>query len=401
MSHAALGVTILGATGSIGQNALNIISQHPDKFKVIALSAYQNVGTLFEQCKQFKPAVAVMVDEALAIQLADLLKAENLPTQVLSGSEGLETIAKHPQSIKVVCGIVGAAGLLSTLSAVKAGKQVLIANKEPLVMAGDLLIDLAEKSGATLLPVDSEHNALFQCMPANYKTGSKPEGVKQIILTASGGPFLNFSQQALESVTPEMACTHPNWRMGKKITVDCATLMNKGLEVIEASKLYRLNADEIDVVIHPQSIIHSLVEYIDGSLLAQLGVPDMRVPLTHCLAWPWRETSGANRLSLTEIGNLTFLKPDKVKFRCLELAYTALRLGNAAPCVLNASNEVAVEAFLNGHIRFLDIPFLNETVLQQYAHLGALTLDEILQADALARKYCSSLIEMCEQPCHG
>lgn len=387
------GISILGSTGSIGQNTLNVISQHQEMFDVIALSANTNVQKIFEQCHQFKPTFAVMAEPDAALQLRALLENSHPDIQVLSGEEGLCFIAKLEQVTKVVCAIVGSAGLLSTLSAVDAGKQILIANKEALVMAGDLLLERATRTGAILLPVDSEHNALFQCMPANYLTGKRPEGVSRLILTASGGPFLHASQEELRQVTPEMACKHPNWKMGKKITVDCATLMNKGLEVIEASKLFQMPPTVIDVIIHPQSIIHSLVEYVDGSQLAQLGTPDMRIPITHCLSWPERRTSGAKALSLTDIGQLQFLTPNKDKFKCLSLAYEAIHIGKAAPAVLNASNEVAVQAFLNKEMRFVQIPSIIEKVLQKFFDLSAQTLDDILMADKLAREKTFSLIQ--------
>ncbi len=387
------GVSILGSTGSIGQNTLDVISGHLDIFKVIALSANTDVEKLFEQCHQFKPAFAVMAEPTAAAHLRSLIKTSTLDIHVLSGEEGLCFIAKLEEVTKVVCAIVGSAGLLSTLSAVDAGKQILIANKEALVMAGDLLLERAMKTGATLLPVDSEHNALFQCMPANYQTGKRPEGVRRLILTASGGPFLHASREELSLVTPEMACKHPNWKMGKKITVDCATLMNKGLEVIEASKLFQIEPEDIDVIIHPQSIIHSLVEYVDGSQLAQLGTPDMRIPITHCLSWPERRTSGAKALSLTEIGQLHFYSPNKEKFKCLPLAYEAINFGKAAPAVLNASNEIAVQAFLNKEMRFNDIPSIIEKVLQKFFDLSGKTLDDILWADKLAREKTFSLIQ--------
>ncbi len=391
------GICILGSTGSIGQSTLNVISQHPDIFKVIALSANTDVNKLFEQCCLFKPAFAVMADHQSGALLTSLIKQQGLATTVLTGEEGLSFIAQLEQVTKVVCAIVGAAGLLSLMSAVEAGKQVLIANKEALVMAGDILIAKAKLSGAIILPVDSEHNALFQCMPDNYRAFSRPEGVYRLILTASGGPFLHSSKDDLSKVTPEMACAHPNWKMGKKVTVDCSTLMNKGLEVIEASKLFQFQASEIEVVIHPQSIIHSFVEYVDGSLLAQLGTPDMRIPIGYCLSWPNRKATGAKRLSLTDIGQLTFLEPDSDKFSCLRLAYSALKLGKAAPCVLNASNEVAVEAFLNNELNFCEIPSLIETVLQQFYDLSAATLPEILEADKLARAHTLKLIQSTKQ----
>ncbi|MBN9287023.1 MAG: 1-deoxy-D-xylulose-5-phosphate reductoisomerase [Gammaproteobacteria bacterium 39-13] len=387
------GITILGSTGSIGQNTLNVIGQHPDKFEVMALSAYSSVDLLFEQCCYFKPAFAAMAEPNAALRLKTRIETQGLDTQVLSGEEGLCFIAELESVTKVVAAIVGSAGLLSTLSAVEAGKQVLIANKEALVMAGDLLVSRAKESGAILLPVDSEHNALFQCMPDAYITGRRPDGVRRLILTASGGPFLHANDQTLSEVTPEMACQHPNWKMGKKITVDCATLMNKGLEVIEACKLFQLSSEEVEVIVHPQSIIHSLVEYVDGSFLAQLGTPDMRIPITHCLAWPSRLPSGAKRLSLTEIGQLTFLTPDTEKFRCLPLAYEALSLGNAATAVLNASNEVAVQSFLNKEMRFSRIPTIIEEVLQKFFDLSASTLQEILVADKLAREQALKLVQ--------
>lgn len=387
------GITILGSTGSIGQNTLNVIGQHTDIFEVIALSAYSSVDLLFEQCCYFKPAFAVMVESSAASHLKMRLEMQGSVTKVLSGEEGLCFIAKLEQVSKVVAAIVGSAGLLSTLSAIEAGKQVLIANKEALVMAGDLLISRAQETGAVLLPVDSEHNALFQCMPHGYVTGNRPKGVHRLILTASGGPFLHADETALSEVTPEMACQHPNWKMGKKITVDCASLMNKGLEVIEACKLFQMTPEEIEVIIHPQSIIHSLVEYIDGSFLAQLGTPDMRIPITNCLGWPTRLSCGAKRLSLAEIGKLTFFVPDTQKFKCLSLAYEALSLGKAATAVLNASNEVAVHSFLNKEMSFLRIPAIIEGVLQKLFDLSAATLQEILWADKLAREQAVKLVQ--------
>jgi len=388
-----VGVCILGSTGSIGQSTLSVLAAHPDKFKVVALSASTSVDKMFEQCCAFRPSYAVLMQPQEVKLLQGKLNAAGVKTEVLCGIEGLCHIAGLPEVVKVVAAIVGAAGLLPTLGAIKAGKQILLANKEALIMAGDLFLSTARQSGAMLLPVDSEHNALFQCMPAGYQTGTRPTGVSRLILTASGGPFLKTEQAAFKQITPEMACQHPNWKMGKKITVDCATLMNKGLEVIEASKLFHFNQDEIDVVVHPQSVIHSLVEYADGSLLAQLGTPDMRIPIAYCLSWPERIASGAPRLSLTEVANLTFLTPDVNKFRCLSLAYQALKLGKAAPTVLNASNEVVVDAFLKQQMCFSQIPSIIETVLEKLYDLSAISLEDILLADKLAREKTFELIQ--------
>lgn len=385
------GICILGSTGSIGQSTLAVIKAHPDTFSVIALSAASSIDKLFEQCCDFKPRFAVM-EAPYCDALRLRLKMQGIHTTVLSGSEGLQTIAALAEVKQVVAAIVGAVGLLPLLAAVQAGKQILLANKEALVMAGDLLLSLAKKSGAILLPVDSEHNALFQCMPDNYMTGNRPQGVERLILTASGGPFLHTAYQDFSNITPEMAVIHPIWKMGKKITVDCATLMNKGLEVIEACQLFQLTPAEVEVVIHPQSVIHSLVEYVDGSLLAQLATPDMRVPLAYCLSWPKRIASGATRLSLTKIAQLTFLPPDSQKFRCLALAYEAIKLGKAAPAVLNASNEVVVAAFLNKQMKFSHIPSIIEKVLEKLANLSASTIKDILWADQLAREQTSHLI---------
>jgi 1-deoxy-D-xylulose-5-phosphate reductoisomerase len=387
-------ITILGSTGSIGQSTLNVIAQHPQMFEVVALSADTSVDMLFEQCCVFKPAFAVMAQPEAAKLLKTKLTASGMDITVLSGTEGLCTIAQLPPVTKVVAAIVGAQGLLPTLSAVEAGKQVLLANKEALVMTGNIMLNAAKKSGAILLPIDSEHNALFQCMPKDYISGTTPLGVKQLVLTASGGPFLHTPVEAFDDLTPQMALRHPNWVMGKKITIDCATLMNKGLEVIEACQFFQLPPEMVQVVIHPQSVIHSLVEYEDGTMLAQLGTPDMRIPISYCLAWPQRVSSGAKRLSLTEVGQLTFLPPDLKKFRCLALAYEALALGNAAPAVLNASNEVVVDAYLKEQMRFSQIPTIIEKVLQKFYDLPATTLEEVLWADQCARKHAQMYLKM-------
>ncbi len=387
------GICILGSTGSIGQNTLAVIAAHPERFQVVALTAFTSVDKLFEQCCTFKPRYAVLMHSQDATALQNKLRVAGSKTQVLCGTEDLCQVAALPEVDKVVAAIVGAAGLLPTLSAIKAGKHILLANKEALIMAGDLFLATAKQSGAVLLPVDSEHNALFQCMPPGYQTGQRPVGVTRLTLTASGGPFLQRERTTFKEITPEMACQHPNWKMGKKITVDCSTLMNKGLEVIEASKLFGFNQNEIDVVIHPQSVIHSLVEYADGSQLAQLGTPDMRIPIACCLAWPERIVSGAPRLSLTEIGQLTFLPPDMQKFKCLALAYQALSVGNAASTVLNASNEVVVGAFLQRQMCFSRIPSIIEAVLETFYDLAANSLEEILLADKLAREKTFHLIQ--------
>lgn len=387
------GITLLGSTGSIGQNTLAVLARYPDRFEVIALSALKSVETLYEQCLQFKPLYAVMVDPDAAAVLKVRCATAGLSTKVLSGSESLNFIAALPEISMVMAGIVGGAGLASTLSAAKAGKQILLANKEALVMSGTLLLEMAAAHGALLIPVDSEHNALFQCMPAGYQTGHRPLGVEGIVLTASGGAFLHFPSDQLSTVTPEMACQHPNWKMGKKITVDCATLMNKGLEVIEASLLFQLSADEIEVVIHPQSVIHSLVTYQDGSFLAQLGTPDMQIPISYALSWPHRLSTPCQRLKLADIGQFTFMKPCEQQFPCLPLAYEAIRLGKAATTVLNAGNEVAVAAFLNREIPYTRIPGIITDVLHQLADLEAITLEDIVFADLKAREYAHQILQ--------
>lgn len=381
----SIGVSLLGSTGSIGSNALAVIRQHPERFKVYALSAHTAIDKLFQQCCEFQPAFAVMTQKTHARALQMRLQAQQIHTKVLWGEAGFTEIASLTQVQKVLAAIVGGAGLLPTLSAVNAGKEVLLANKEALVMAGDLMMRQAEQSGAKILPVDSEHNALFQCLPEGYRTFTRPLAVARLILTASGGPFLHYSEAALERVTPEMASVHPNWEMGKKITVDCATLMNKGLEVIEACKLFQFTAEEVKVLIHPQSIVHSMVEYLDGSVLAQMSVPDMKIPIAYCLSWPNRITTDVPSLSLAD-GTLSFCAPDRKKFKCLDLAYRALSIGKGAPTVLNASNEIAVDAFLSGKLRFTAIPTMIETVMEQLSDHSVSTLEEILAVDKLARE---------------
>ncbi len=386
------GICLLGSTGSIGQSVLAVIKENPALFEVIALTAHTSIEMLFRQCCEFAPLFAVLSNKEQAAHLQERLNAHQCATRVLSGVAAFKTITSHPRVHKVVSAIVGAAGLEPTLYAIEAGKEVIIANKEPLVMAGELLIREADKSGAVLLPADSEHNAIFQCLPKDYKIGKQPKGVTKLFLTASGGPFLDTPYKDFMAISPEMACQHPNWKMGKKITVDCATMMNKGLEVIEASRLFGLHPAQIEVVVHPQSIMHSMVEYEDCSVLAQCGPHDMRVPLAYCLGWPQRISCGVPKLSFLEVGKLTFLPPDKEKFRCLALAYQALTLGKAAPAVLNASNEIVVDAFLSNRLRFTDIPAIIESVLDKHYDLPCETLEEIIHADSLAREKANQLI---------
>jgi len=348
-----IGVSVLGATGSIGVSTLDVISKHLDKYKIIALSANTQVERMFQQCTQFLPEVVVMVEHNAAEQLSSLLKNQQSTKdiKVLSGKENLDYIASLENCDYVMAAIVGAAGLSSSLAAAKAGKRIMLANKESLVMSGSLFMQAVKDYGAELLPVDSEHNAIFQSLPEKFdrsyfQNKTQDYGIEKILLTASGGPFRNKSLAELSSVTPEQACAHPNWEMGKKISVDSATMMNKGLEVIEASWLFAIPADDIQVVIHPQSIIHSMVSYIDGSVIAQLGNPDMRTPIAYALAWPERIKSGVKQLDIFDISNLNFTQPDYERFPCLKLAYDALKAGGSAPTTLNAANEIAVENFL-------------------------------------------------------
>ncbi|MHB8744240.1 MAG: 1-deoxy-D-xylulose-5-phosphate reductoisomerase [Sulfuricaulis sp.] len=386
------GVTILGSTGSIGVNALDVLARHPGRYRVMALTANTQVDRLFEQCQQFMPPRAVMLDMRAAAQLKKKIQQAGLAIEVLSGAEGLNSAAAHPRTHIVVAAIVGAAGLLPTLAAVRAGKRVLLANKEPLVMSGRLFIEEARVSGAELLPVDSEHNAIFQCMPPGFHTGTTPAAVQRIFLTCSGGPFRTTRPEALDAVTPEQACAHPNWVMGRKISVDSATLMNKGLELIEACWLFGVTPDQVEVVIHPQSVIHSLVEYVDGSVLAQLGNPDMRTPIAHALAWPERIESGVKSLNLLEIARLDFASPDLERFPCLRLAYDAARAGGTAPVILNAANEVAVQAFLDQRIRFTDIPRVIEHALTSLPVSQETQLGAVLSNDVRARELASRYI---------
>lgn len=380
-----LNLTILGSTGSIGVNTLAVLALHPDRFRVFALTGHHQVQTMISQCVAWQPDYAVMADAQAAENVSSQLRQLGIGTQVLAGATELEWVAQHADVDCVMAGIVGSAGLLPTLAAVKAGKRVLLANKESLVMAGEILTHEAALSGSILLPVDSEHNAIFQCLPANYHLGRDRVGVRRIILTASGGAFRDIPLDQLASVAPEQAMTHPNWQMGSKITVDCATMVNKGLEVIEASWLFGLSGESIEVVLHPQSIIHSLVEYIDSSVLAQLGWPDMRTPIAHALAWPERMVSGVPYLDLVKASELTFQSVCSNRYPGLRLAYEALKVGGTAPTIFNAANEVAVQAFLSGKIVFTQIAALIEAVLEQSTISAANNLDRILQADQAAR----------------
>ncbi|MFN2309486.1 MAG: 1-deoxy-D-xylulose-5-phosphate reductoisomerase [Gammaproteobacteria bacterium] len=380
------GVTVLGATGSIGMSTLDVLARHPDRFEVIALTAHRDVEGLLRLCRVHRPRYAVMADAEAAARLAQAVRAAGLDCEVLAGSAGLLAVAGHAEVETVMAAIVGAAGLAPTLAAVRCGKRVLLANKEALVMAGALLMDEVRAHGARLLPVDSEHNALFQCMPAGFQAGERPAGVRRVLLTASGGPFRTTPLEQFGQITPEQACAHPNWAMGRKISVDSATMMNKGLEVIEACWLFGLPAQEVQVVLHPQSVIHSLVDYADGSMLAQLGNPDMRTPIAHALAWPERIDSGVQPLDLFAVGRLDFGVPDPRRFPCLALAYQAWRRGGTAPAVLNAANEVAVQAFLDGRLGFERIAAVIETTLGACDIQPAESLEQILDADREARR---------------
>jgi 1-deoxy-D-xylulose-5-phosphate reductoisomerase len=385
-------VTLLGATGSIGGSALDVISRHLDRYEIFALTAYRQIDALFDLCCLHRPTYAVTATAETADSLRARLKEASIPTEVLYGTEGLITVAEAPEVDSVLAAIVGAAGLLPTLAAVKAGKQVLLANKEALVMAGQLFMSEVAQSGTILLPIDSEHNAIYQSI-TRYVSGDLSDcGVRKIILTASGGPFRNATLDTLKSVTPAQACAHPNWSMGRKISVDSATLMNKGLEVIEAHWMFGLPPERIDVVVHPQSVIHSLVEYVDGSTLAQLGNPDMRTPIAYALAYPERIDAGVKPLDLFEVAQLTFERPDTQRFPCLDLAYDALRAGGATSAVLNAANEVAVDAFLDSRLSFMRIHDVIAATLDSIPLLPADDIDLVLDADRRGREKAANLI---------
>lgn len=383
---ARVGVAILGSTGSIGVSTLDVLARHATRFRITALTAHSRADVLLEQCRRFTPDIAVLLDAAAGARFKDQVRAAGLMTEVLIGAEGLQAVARMPQTRIVMAAIVGAAGLLPTLAAVRAGKRVLLANKEPLVMCGQVLIEAARAAGAELLPIDSEHNAIFQCMPHNFRTGEVTAAVRRIFLTCSGGPFRTLPKDALASVTAEQACAHPKWAMGRKISVDSATLMNKGLELIEACQLFGVKPEQIEVVVHPQSVIHSLVEYTDGSVLAQLGNPDMRIPIAHALAWPERMESGAKRLNLIDIARFDFAAPDTDRFPCLALAYRAATRGGTAPAILNAANEIAVAAFLDGRIGFTDIARVIAHALESVTVRSETGLEIVLAADASARE---------------
>ncbi|HID48772.1 MAG TPA: 1-deoxy-D-xylulose-5-phosphate reductoisomerase, partial [Chromatiales bacterium] len=379
------GIAILGSTGSIGVSTLDVIARHSDRFRVVALSGHRQVERMFDQCRTHRPAWAVMVDEDAAGQLATRIKAAGLETGVLAGEDGLLRICELSEVDQVMAAIVGAAGLLPTLAAARAGKRILLANKEALVMSGPLFMAAVRDNGAELLPIDSEHNAIFQCLPPEAREGLDEAGVRRIVLTGSGGPFRTLPLDELATVTPDQACAHPNWEMGRKISVDSATMMNKGLELIEACWLFDTTPDMIHIVVHPQSVVHSMVEYVDGSVLAQLGQPDMRTPIAHALAWPARMDSGVEPLDFLTVASLEFEAPDPRRFPCLRLAGQAARTGGTAPAILNAANEVAVAAFLGGQIPFTRIPELVETALEAVPVQAANDLDVILDADRQAR----------------
>ena len=385
-------VTVLGSTGSIGVSTLDVIRRHPDRYRAFALCAHTQVDKLFEQCREFCPSFAVVRDAQLAGELTALCRAAGLKTEVRYGVEALVELSALPEVDAVMAAIVGAAGLEPTLAAARAGKKILLANKEVLVMAGELFMQAVRAHGAVLLPVDSEHNAIFQSLPADFSRGLGACGVRRILLTASGGPFRNSPLAELADVTPEAACAHPNWVMGRKISVDSASMMNKGLEVIEAHWLFAAPPELIQVVVHPQSVIHSLVEYVDGSVLAQLGNPDMRTPIAYALAYPERIGAGVEPLDLFKIARLDFLAPDFERFPCLRLAYDALAAGGTAPAILNAANEVAVAAFLDRQLPFLGIPRLIAATLAALPAGPEGNLADVLAADASARQMAARML---------
>lgn len=386
------GIAVLGATGTIGVNTLDVIARHPTRYRVVALTAHSQHERLAEQCVRFEPDYAVMVDADAAEKLQQILNRQGCSTRVLQGDDALSRVASLDEVQIVMAAIVGAAGLPSTIAAARAGKRILLANKESLVMSGHLFMEEVRQHGAELLPIDSEHNAIFQCMPGNYRDGLDRIGVRKILLTASGGPFRELPLDKFSQVTPQQAVAHPNWNMGRKISVDSATMMNKGLELIEACWLFETGLESIEVILHPQSIIHSMVEYVDGSVLAQMGQPDMRTPIAHALAWPERIESGVSRLDLFEIGKLDFSRPEDKRYPCLQLAKQAMRAGGTATTILNAANEVAVQAFLDENIRFTDIAATVEYTLQECVSGQADSLDTIVAADAMARETASEFV---------
>ena len=385
-------LTILGSTGSIGESTLDVVSRHPEKFRVFALAGHRQVDKLVAQCKQFRPEYAVVGDAGHAAELEKKLKQEGISTQVLYGSQALIDVASADEVGGVMCAIVGAAGLPSALAAAQKGKTIYLANKETLVVSGALFMETARQNGAAVLPIDSEHNAIFQVLPRDYTGRLNEHGINSIILTASGGPFLNTDLSTFDSITPEQAVKHPNWSMGRKISVDSASMMNKGLELIEAHWLFNCPPEKLEVVIHPQSVIHSMVRYRDGSVLAQLGNPDMRTPIAYCLGLPERIDSGVGELDFGALSALTFQKPDFDRFPCLKLAYQAMNAGGAAPCVLNAANEVAVAAFLDKRIKFTDIAKVVAHCLAQDFSDGRHDIEGLLAQDAQTRRQAEAFI---------
>ena len=385
-------LTILGSTGSIGESTLDVVSRHPEKFRVFALAGHRQVDKLAAQCKQFRPEYAVVGDAGHAAELEKKLKQEGIDTQVLYGSQALIDVASADEVSGVMCAIVGAAGLPSALAAAQKGKTIYLANKETLVVSGALFMETARQHGATVLPIDSEHNAIFQVLPRDYTGRLNEHGINSIILTASGGPFLNTDLSTFDSITPEQAVKHPNWSMGRKISVDSASMMNKGLELIEAHWLFNCPPEKLEVVIHPQSVIHSMVRYRDGSVLAQLGNPDMRTPIAYCLGLPERIDSGVGELDFGALSALTFQKPDFNRFSCLKLAYQAMNAGGAAPCVLNAANEVAVAAFLDKRIKFTDIAKVVAHCLAQDFSDSHHDIEGLLAQDAQTRRQAEAFI---------
>ena len=385
-------LTILGSTGSIGESTLDVVSRHPEKFRVFALAGHRQVDKLAAQCKQFRPEYAVVGDAGHAAELEKKLKQEGISTQVLYGAQALIDVASADEVSGVMCAIVGATGLPSALAAAHKGKTIYLANKETLVVSGALFMETARQNGATVLPIDSEHNAIFQVLPRDYTGRLNEHGINSIILTASGGPFLNTDLSTFDSITPEQAVKHPNWSMGRKISVDSASMMNKGLELIEAHWLFNCPPEKLEVVIHPQSVIHSMVRYRDGSVLAQLGNPDMRTPIAYCLGLPERIDSGVGELDFSALSALTFQKPDFDRFPCLKLAYQAMNAGGAAPCVLNAANEVAVAAFLDKRIKFTDIAKVVAHCLAQDFSDGHHDIESLLAQDAQTRRQAEAFI---------
>ncbi|RIZ66956.1 MAG: 1-deoxy-D-xylulose-5-phosphate reductoisomerase [Methylococcales bacterium] len=387
------GLCILGATGSIGVSTLDVAARHNHLYKVVALTANNNIDLLFEQCLIHHPEVVVVVDETKAQLFSDKLQQTSISDiKVLSGTKSLEVVATLENVDSVMAAIVGAAGLLPSLAAAKAGKTILLANKEALVMSGSIFMQAVAESGAQLLPIDSEHNAIFQCMPAGYQSGMQAKQARRILLTASGGPFREMPLEKLVDVTPAQAVAHPNWDMGRKISVDSATMMNKGLEMIEACILFAMTPDQIQVVIHPQSVIHSMVDYVDGTVLAQMGNPDMRVPIAYSMAWPDRFDSGVEPLNIFDVRRMDFQEADLERFPCLRLAYQAINSGGIMPTVLNAANEIAVEAFLNEQVRFTDIPVIIERSMGKFVVKPASSLEIILEADHQARIAAKEII---------